>query len=473
MSRFAGFNPQIRLRTGGGRPSPDRRHWVIRPLDLLVLGFDLVGLRVVPGEGEGPARLAKDGRGEARLVVWFPPQHLTERAYFTTKDPDGKPMEPPTQVLDENGVPVAPDPAAGDESPDDPPIDAIVAGWSRLVFRVGDDRLPIDWTLEGLLAAMGALELSVPANALPPKKPGRLLGSLLEQGAFGTDVVIASQTGAIGSAFAEAGTEAAAVEVVGSVTARLIAGSRAKRKARTIGNALGLTTLTGSATRELIDRLDPSIPAILLRPEPAPPTATQTALELPYRLILSPNRFGAWFHRDQPATSERTGHTELWHTRLGVRHEDGTLIDGDDPLRTLRAVWALDPPMPSQAAARDPRPRHRPVADVARRVRPAQRHAPVVELPAEDGNVDGRPYEPNPLDVRLLALTSLGAWLDTRGRLAVPAADRARGRGVASPGDARARPLRPRRLRRVPVSVRPPRVGDQDHRAPVPRRSGR
>ena len=415
MSRFAGFDPQIRLRTGGGRPSPDRRHWVIRPLDLLVLGFDLVGLRVVPGEGEGPARLAKDGRGEARLVVWFPPQHLTERAYYTTKDPDGKPMEPPTKVLDENGVPVAPDPAAGDESPDDPPIDAIVAGWSRLVFRVGDDRLPIDWTLEGLLAAMGALELSVPANALPPKKPGRLLGSLLEQGAFGTDVVIASQTGAVGSAFAEAGTEAAAVEVVGSVTARLIAGSRAKRKARTIGNALGLTTLTGSATRELIDRLDPSIPAILLRPEPAPPTATQTALEVPYRLILSPNRFGAWFHRDQPATSERTGHTELWHTRLGVRHEDGTLIDGDDPLRTLRAVWALDPPMPSRPPLGIPT--HD--TDPWRMSLDAFDRHNVMHLSSnfrlEDGNVDGRPYEPNPLDVRLLALSSLGAWMDTRG----------------------------------------------------------
>ena len=55
------------------------------------------------------------------------------------------------------------------------------------------------------------------------------------------------------------------------------------------------------------------------------------------------------------------------------------------------------------------------MADVARRVRPAQRRAPVVELPADDGNDDDPSTSRRPLDVDLLALSSLGAWLDSRG----------------------------------------------------------
>jgi len=49
----------------------------------------------------------------------------------------------------------------------------------------------------------------------------------------------------------------------------------------------------------------------------AAPSATETAIEVPWRLILSPNVFAAWIHAFGPVT--RHGRTELWHTRLGVR----------------------------------------------------------------------------------------------------------------------------------------------------------
>jgi len=49
----------------------------------------------------------------------------------------------------------------------------------------------------------------------------------------------------------------------------------------------------------------------------AAPGATETAIEVPWRLILSPNRLAAWIHALAPVT--RQGRTELWHTRLGVR----------------------------------------------------------------------------------------------------------------------------------------------------------
>jgi hypothetical protein len=204
---------------------------------------------------------------------------------------------------------------------------------------------------------------------------------------------------------------------------RVVAVARARRKLRVAGNALGLSTLTGSATRDIHlalaeDLVQPFRP-FQLRPEPQAPTALQTALELPYRILLSPNRFGAWCHASEPVTSADTGHTELWHTRLGVRRADGTLVDGDDPLRTLRAVWTTDPPAPATPAPGDP-------LDIPDHVNfpwrmsldSFDRHS-VVHLSANfrlpSASNPQAFYEPRPLDVDLLLLSSLGAWLDSRG----------------------------------------------------------
>jgi hypothetical protein len=333
-----------------------------------------------------------------------------------------------------------------------PPIQAIVSGWSRLVFRVPDERLPISWTLDEMLAVMGELELSVPANALPPKVlrlPWRdlLLPALIE--ASLVDPAILDQIGLAPGALSmtrEAGELISAERVTpermstaGRTVSRhalasrgggrVIAVARARRTLRTLGNQFGVAGLSGADTlgiheKVLDDLVAFPIPPILLRPAPGPPTATQTALELPYHIILSPNRFGAWFHSNDPATSEETGHTELWHTRMGVRRPDGTLIDGDDWRRTLRAVWTTDYPPPSTPAPGDP-------VDVPTHVNfpwrmsldSFDRHN-VVHLSSNfrlrDPNNPSVFYEPPPLDVDLLALTSLGAWLDSRGAWDTP-----------------------------------------------------
>jgi hypothetical protein len=428
VSRLRLSHVNVRLSVHRGRPGPDRRQWVIRPLDLLVLAFDLTRLSVEPGEDGSPARLVKNGPGQAHLVVWFPPQHVTERAYYTTKNPDGTDVEFPVVIppRDDGLILLEPDASSFDEDPEPPPIDAIVAGWSRLVFRVPDDRLPIDWTLDGLLEAMRTLELSVPANALPPRKPRSPLAELLVQDAVLTQALVPALTVAEAGAAPDASPlEPQAAGAPGMAFARsggqALRLARSRRKARTIGNALGLTTVTGSITRELAGQpiagevVDPKVPPILLRPEPASPGETQSALELPYHLILSPNRFGAWFHEDRPATSEETGHTELWHTRLGVRRQDGTLVDGDDPMRTLRAVWALDAPDPSNLLGV---PSHDKDDPWRMSLDAFDRHN-VVHLSSNfrlaDGDDEDRFYEPSALDVRLLMLTSLGAWLDSRG----------------------------------------------------------
>jgi hypothetical protein len=438
MDRYA--PPQlvsVPLRRRGGRPGPDQRRWIIRPDDLLVVAFDLVNLQVQLGSGADPAKLVKKGPGHAYLVVWFPPQHIIEQAYFTTVEkypvavPSNPGQSPPLTDPDQANTEV--------ETPDPPPIDAIISGWSRLVFYVPDDKLPIDWTLPGMLAAIRDLGLSVPANALPPKQKRHFLRDVLtaslkqavlaQPHAFSTETPAASSP--VSAFQVETARSTASMGAVDTFTRATIAGAsrvfavaRGRRKVRTVGNTLGLSTVTGSATRDVgllfqDDLLGKAVSPIQLRPEPAPPGATQTALELPYHLILSPNRFGAWFHVDTPMTSQETGHTELWHTRLGVRREDGTLIDGDDPLRKLRAVWTTDPPPPKtpppDASVSIPGHTNLPFRASLDRF---DRHN-VVHLSSNFRLRDGKNakifYEPDPLDVDLLALTSLGAWLDSRG----------------------------------------------------------
>ena len=115
----------------------------------------------------------------------------------------------------------------------------------------------------------------------------------------------------------------------------------------------------------------------------ADPLPTETSLEIPWRLQISPNQFSGWIHSFTPVTHK--GWTELWHTRLGVKvpipatkHRAGqvylvdthyayqaqTTPDGTkyavtldtyvggkpadllQPFRTIRAIWSPDLPPP-------------------------------------------------------------------------------------------------------------------------------
>jgi hypothetical protein len=406
MNIVARSDVLVRLQRLRRRPGPDRRAWIIRPDDLLVLDFELVKLVVEPGEGETPARLAKSGTGQAYLIVTFPPQHLAEIAYFTTV---------PAYPVDKGPAEDDPDKASASEPPDAPPVQAIVAGWSRLVFRVPDDRLPIEWTLPSLLEAMRTLELSVPVNALPPV-PKRVISA-----AVGGIVEVAT----VGK-FAFATDASVAQRAVSALRpgAAVIAASRARRQLRVGARALGLTEATGSATiglhEAIVDSVaEAGVPPFLLRPEPRPPLRTETALEIPYELFLAPNRFGAWLHALAPVTAPEGGHTELWHTRLGVRRPDGGAAEGAGDARTVRAVWTTAGFAPTTPPWGQPvqKPGH---ANLPFRMSmdAFDRHN-VVHLSSnfrlQHPFHPKRYYEPEPIDVKLLALSSLGAWLDSRG----------------------------------------------------------
>lgn len=105
-----------------------------------------------------------------------------------------------------------------------------------------------------------------------------------------------------------------------------------------------------------------------------PPHVDETAIEAPYRLLISPNQFSAWEHDTSPirnplpipdplttpdpsptpppGPSKGRDTFELWHSRLIVRNEPN-----NNNLNTIRAIWARDwaalPPYPSPATPAD------------------------------------------------------------------------------------------------------------------------
>ena len=154
------------------------------------------------------------------------------------------------------------------------------------------------------------------------------------------------------------------------------------------------------------------IPEPDLPPPIREPLPTETAIEAPWHLIISPNKFAAWAHARDAVT--RNGRTELWHTRLGVR---GTVPaphvnEESELVRKIRAVWTLptfdkavmppdpDPPLPFRMSLTD------------------RDRWEFVRLTAD---FDIAEYQPRAVDVDRLMLTSLGAWMNVRGKWGPPA----------------------------------------------------
>lgn len=344
---------------------------VLRPDDLLALRFELRGLAVTPGN---PPRLKKSGSGAAQLVVHFPPQSITEQTFFETR-------------------PGAP----GTENPSGPPVRARIAGESRLAFTVPDG-FDVPYTLDGLLGAIESLTPSVAANAVAG---GSSTGVIRIQDLFAASVnQLGPRERAQLSSFAMRSLRIAAVQ--SDVT------------------TLRLRQSTGGVGLKPLGRISADALAAVpvSAPRPAAPGPGQTAIELPWRLILSPHAGTSWRHAHQPVASP-SGHVELWHTRLVVPVKGGTVEPPrPDAQRTVRAIWALtgegspqamDGAFPGPLPAPSDAPFRMPMDDSDR--------FQIVHL---SSNFSRRGYVPKPVDTNLMMLSSLGAWLDSRGAWTVP-----------------------------------------------------
>ncbi len=174
-------------------------------------------------------------------------------------------------------------------------------------------------------------------------------------------------------------------------------------------------------------RAGPGTPSgrAILPPALREPTATETAIELPMFLQLSPHGQSGWVHATTPV-DHGGPRTELWHTRLASRATGRATPDEDDhELRVLRAVWTRDPDfakwLSSKKATGAPVDGEAPPQPSGvgmpfrASVSPSDRYALVISTADFSHRISGASYQPQPLEVDRLHLTSLGATYGARG----------------------------------------------------------
>ena len=328
----------------------------MRPDDLLSLDFECINLVMKPGV---PPKLVRGKSGSpAYLIVHFPPQHIAEQAFFEAAPP----ADPSTS-----------------ETPAQPPVQARISGPTRLAFSIPNEIKEIPLTLESLMS-WEMYEPSLAPVALPPK------------------------------AAVSAGQVKAQLKPAASVSA-----STTSLKTPAASSVVAYTApvlLPGGVPRQNIYQLRMSkVPAQigLAMLKLAPPSAVQTAVELPYRLILSPNHFNVWAHSVQAVT--RNGRTELWHTRLAAAGPDGTISDdADNPFMAVRAIWSPDCDADSPSAG----PGHS-NAPFRMSLDRQDRHE-IVHLTSNFSlKLGTKNWTPRPVEINRLMLSPLGGWLDSAG----------------------------------------------------------
>ena len=233
---------------------------------------------------------------------------------------------------------------------------------------------------------------------------------------------------------------------------------------------------------------NPTAAEIAGAPAIARPAETETAIELPYQLIVSPTATVRWGHRLAPFTAR--GRTELWHTRMQSAGANGPEELTAKNRASLRAIWSdnyntavgLNPDAPDpdlQRSAMSPNDRHQIV------VKTSAFHGFESEVSITLGGVRASrsdvfarapspiagagieikywvPFVPQPFYADQVMLSSLGGWLRSRGNWNLVRKAKSRFRFEAldlSDIVTRVGPLVPRRDPAVPPRLPVPRVG--------------
>lgn len=367
-------------------PAGNPKISVIRPEDLLVLTFEFSGLPINKGAG------TFGGGSAGKLIVHFQPQHIAERAFFYVNDPD-KPKQ------EAGATPNSAPKASGSNEPLlDPPIDAIMAHASRLVFDV-----PAGYTgkysIEGLLD-WSKFKQRVSPSAKPPDV------------AYTLNVLSSSFLGRYSSdSKSNAKTSRTYLEKKGSYTAsksntkmnsQLASRLDPNKHAAIISGYESSPDYSSVLTNDLVSSYVALLNAV--NPPIREPLADETSIEYPYRLMMSPNAYAGWAHSTKPKINPDNNRAELWHTRLGVKQSDGTVSEQAAYFRTMRAIWSPDVGTDYLMSAKF---KERPFRTSINR---RDRHE-IVQLTSNYGMATNDA----PVDVKRFMLTSLGAWADMTG----------------------------------------------------------
>jgi hypothetical protein len=351
---------------------------IIRPRDLLALDASWRGMVIErPGGGErgGPVLIASAKGGLLRFRFAY--QHMAEAAVFEAP--------PPLTAA----VPVS----------ITPPVGARGAKDSRLVFKVPAGE-KIDYSVAGLLDAMLRLELAV----VPAATPSAVTSWFLQM----AESEVASTL--ISRLFANAGEREIGVTRLAPELATGAEGQRAMVAANRLraNGALDFVDFSAAvaAAPSAIagGRLTATAPGVQLKwklPEIRKPRDDETAIEAPFRLILSPSTLGGWVHATIPQTrGTAVERTELWHTRLAVRDSEGRTDENKSGERIVRAIWTRDDEGLADLTFRNS-------LTAADRIRIVRQSAGTPLAPK---------VRPRAAQVKRLALSSLGAWVDVRAR---------------------------------------------------------
>ncbi len=382
-------------------------HVIVRPEDLLALRIELRNLTVTPGT---PPKLRKSGAGAAYLTLHFPPQAIAEQTFFLTPPPNLVPNGTQQGQIDAQSNPYGtpksePRRRAERGAAKVPPVRARIADESRLVFAVPDG-FEIDYTLAAILDAVQTLTPSVAANAKPRGTSRRVVKA---SDLFNTEAINTL------SPKARAGL---ATYTLRSLRIGALQGDQATLRLRQATGGPAFQPLGKAALS--VAEVNAAFRPVAQPARPAVPGPTTTAIELPWRLILSPHSGTRWQHASSPAHSDATKHTELWHSRLTAPAADGSVIPSPYPdrNRTTRAIWARSgealeaatPPMQSQwpSSADIPLPVESPF-------RTPMDDSDRFQISHLSSNFSLKGYEPAPVDTNLMMLTALGGWLNSRG----------------------------------------------------------
>src|SRR6266849_1037037 len=336
---------------GKARKPVEFRVSCVRPDDLLVCDFVFENLKFDP-EGANPPKLVrKDPPASATLVVEFPPQSFGEQAFLdSTGDSvpsdltDKEKFAEKSKAIEAKNV-VQPNDNA-EKLPPMPSAKIRMSGRSRIAFTMPADERELPFTIDAILDACKRWSMRLDVNAIPDPPPGRFA---LSQ--FGVqDKWLAS----VVTSHSWAQATAELVDALGGEHQKSIAGAARRisqkaiaaiRSGRTAGTgsmlrsalngeldilaerftplhdsgrreiaaaALSLMTTEALATfrvTQSVFDLSKELPFLGIIFGPHEPAKNVTALELPYRLIISPVSAARWHHSNNPIV--HNGRTEL------------------------------------------------------------------------------------------------------------------------------------------------------------------
>ena len=239
-------------------------------------------------------------------------------------------------------------------------------------------------------------------RSLSDAEVDRLVSRELDAGLKGLDIAPSSNERQASARVLEAAAAGTAIATEQSrASDRTVVRTAQNTPTRTAPSAPTRTTPSAPARTAPTaqPQLSPNLEAALIQLKPRPPLDTATAIELPYRLIISPLATAGFTHAT--GTVSHGPRTELWHTRLGTRGANGVDDQSHEP---IRAIWSPDygapVPTPGTDWALDGTDRNY-----------------LVKLMAgyDEKTTTNAAYTPRPATSKRLMLTALGGWLDADG----------------------------------------------------------